>query len=91
MATSTTPGGVQSVSTGFKMMHVLYKRRKKHRESWWWRRKIFSASTNSDRTLRNAHHFPDYLRDTADKNKRSDGPEKAGSGGLTLTDREFNQ
>lgn len=32
MATSTTPGGVQSISTWFKMMHVLHERGKKHLE-----------------------------------------------------------
>lgn len=30
MTTSTTPGCVQSVSTGFKMMHVLHECREKH-------------------------------------------------------------
>lgn len=38
VATSATPSGVQSVSTGFKMMHVLYKRREKHLKSWLRRR-----------------------------------------------------
>lgn len=32
VATSATPGGVQSVSSWLKVMHVLHKRRKKHRE-----------------------------------------------------------
>lgn len=32
MAASATPGGVQSISTWFKMMHVLHERGKKHLE-----------------------------------------------------------
>ncbi|KAF3849994.1 hypothetical protein F7725_019713 [Dissostichus mawsoni] len=32
VATTATPGGVQSVSSWLKVMHVLHKRRKKHRE-----------------------------------------------------------
>lgn len=33
VATPATPSGVQSVSTGLEMMHVLYERREKHRKS----------------------------------------------------------
>lgn len=78
MATSTTPGGVQSVSTWLEVMHVLHKRREKHlgelvvAEE----KEIFPASAASDGTLRNAHRLADELRVPANENKRSGGEEE---------------
>lgn len=92
MAASATPCGVQSVSSGFEVMHVLHQGRKKHRETWLAPGE--DSSTVAVRVRANTEERPPAALSRiplpANENKRPYGAEGRGFG-YTLTDRGLSQ